>query len=219
MGWMGDGLTCTDVDECSLGMLVCGENEQCLNAPGDARCVCALGFVRDPMSRLCVTLCGNGAVDMPEMCDDGMDNSNTLPNACRLDCTLPTCGDGVIDDGEACDDGMDNGAVCGLDCQLLDAGVAMDASVGPDAGTTVDGGDGDAAADDGGSTDVDAGELEDASGPRPDGAPTSTRDAASAADASAEGRRQRDRLSAAGCNCRAATSTTKGPGTNTGTGT
>ena len=55
-------------------------------------------------------LCGNGMIDGDEECDDGTDNSDRLPNACRLDCTLPVCGDGVADDasGEQCDEGMDN---------------------------------------------------------------------------------------------------------------
>lgn len=52
--------------------------------------------------------CGNGVIDAPEECDDGSDNSDTEPNACRTNCRLPTCGDGVHDDGEECDDGGDN---------------------------------------------------------------------------------------------------------------
>jgi hypothetical protein len=44
-------------------------------------------------------------VDDDEECDDGIANSNALPDRCRTDCTLPSCGDGVIDvgDGEQCE--------------------------------------------------------------------------------------------------------------------
>ncbi|TFH23136.1 MAG: hypothetical protein E4H03_06880, partial [Myxococcales bacterium] len=52
-------------------------------------------------------VCGDGVVDenLGEECDDAGANSDTIPDACRTDCTLPTCGDGVTDTGEQCDDG------------------------------------------------------------------------------------------------------------------
>ena len=56
--------------------------------------------------------CGDGIVDREEECDDGMGNSDTLPNACRINCTRARCGDDVQDAGEQCDDGAENGAVC-----------------------------------------------------------------------------------------------------------
>lgn len=52
--------------------------------------------------------CGDGHEDPVEECDDGVDNSDSTPNACRTDCALPGCGDGVIDFGEACDDGRND---------------------------------------------------------------------------------------------------------------
>jgi len=48
-------------------------------------------------------VCGNGILEPGEACDDGADNSDVAPNACRTDCREPSCGDGVIDSGEACD--------------------------------------------------------------------------------------------------------------------
>jgi len=53
--------------------------------------------------------CGDGVVqsELGEECDDGDDNSDTDPDACRTDCVLPSCGDGVTDSGEECDDGND----------------------------------------------------------------------------------------------------------------
>lgn len=61
---------------------------------------CSSGNVASPR-------CGNGILEAGEACDDGPDNAADVPNACRLDCRLPTCGDGVVDDafGEVCDDG------------------------------------------------------------------------------------------------------------------
>ena len=49
--------------------------------------------------------CGNGVVEPPEVCDSGMNNSDTRANACRTTCVAAFCGDGVGDMGEACDDG------------------------------------------------------------------------------------------------------------------
>lgn len=51
-----------------------------------------------------VILCGDGEVEGTEECDDGADNSNTEPDACRENCVEAYCGDGVTDSGEDCDD-------------------------------------------------------------------------------------------------------------------
>lgn len=48
--------------------------------------------------------CGDGVRSGAEECDNGDANSNSTPNACRIDCRAAYCGDGVIDDGEQCDD-------------------------------------------------------------------------------------------------------------------
>jgi cysteine-rich repeat protein len=62
--------------------------------------------------------CGNGTPDPGEECDNGTSNSDTIPDACRTDCTNPRCGDGVTDTGEQCDDGntVDTDA-CSNSCQ------------------------------------------------------------------------------------------------------
>ncbi len=68
--------------------------------------------------------CGNGELDPGEECDEGEDNSDTTPNACRTNCSLPRCGDGILDDqfGEECDDGASNSDTtpnaCRTDCSL-----------------------------------------------------------------------------------------------------
>ena len=51
-------------------------------------------------------ICGDGILTSPEEeCDDGSANSNTEPDACRVDCNLASCGDGTVDAGEECDAG------------------------------------------------------------------------------------------------------------------
>src|SRR5262249_42599341 len=41
--------------------------------------------------------CGNGTPEGAEECDEGAENSDTVPDACRTNCTRAGCGDGVID--------------------------------------------------------------------------------------------------------------------------
>jgi cysteine-rich repeat protein len=41
--------------------------------------------------------------DLHEECDDGAGNSDTVPGACKTDCTVGGCGDGILDPGEQCD--------------------------------------------------------------------------------------------------------------------
>jgi cysteine-rich repeat protein len=63
-------------------------------------------------------LCGDGALDDGEACDEGANNHDE--GACKLDCTAAACGDGLVQAGvEACDDGPDNGlqyAGCSKTC-------------------------------------------------------------------------------------------------------
>jgi cysteine-rich repeat protein len=74
------------------------------------------------------SLCGNNTVDEGEDCDNGANNSDTEPNACRTNCKFPRCGDAVRDDrfGEECDDGSLNSDerpnACRTDCKLAHCG-------------------------------------------------------------------------------------------------
>ena len=55
-----------------------------------------------------------------EECDEGAANSDTVADACRTNCQLPSCGDSVVDTGygEACDDGnIVNTDACVSNCQ------------------------------------------------------------------------------------------------------
>jgi len=67
--------------------------------------------------------CGNGIVEDDEECDDGDDNSDVDPDACREDCLMAHCGDGVRDTGEGCDDGDDDDTdECRNNCSLPTCG-------------------------------------------------------------------------------------------------
>lgn len=62
-------------------------------------------------------VCGNGIVEEGEACDEGDRNSDSEPDRCRTDCTLPRCGDGVLDEGEECIAGLTSA------CSEIGAGV------------------------------------------------------------------------------------------------
>lgn len=122
-GWQGD--TCgDDIDECATSADDCDVNATCANTPGGYTCTCNAGYSGDGTS--CAEICGDGLQGPNEECDDGDDNSDVEPNACRADCTDAHCGDGVLDDGETCDDGDDNSDeqadACRTNCALASCG-------------------------------------------------------------------------------------------------
>jgi hypothetical protein len=91
-------------------------------------------------------VCGDGRVDPGEQCDDGTENSDSMPDACRSNCRFATCGDLVVDTGEVCDDGDDGtnrADSCPNDCQTPVCGdrhLHLGAEVCDD-GNTADGDD------------------------------------------------------------------------------
>ena len=86
-------------------------------------------------------ICGNGQVEWPEECDDGAENSDTTPDACRSSCNLPRCGDDTTDTGEECDDGnFDPADGCGPTCMVERCGNGvLDPSEACDDGNTENG--------------------------------------------------------------------------------
>jgi cysteine-rich repeat protein len=61
-------------------------------------------------------VCGNGALEAPEQCDDGNTASG---DGCRADCTVERCGDARLDPGEQCDDGNTAGGDgCSATCTV-----------------------------------------------------------------------------------------------------
>jgi hypothetical protein len=57
-------------------------------------------------------VCGNGLLETGEQCDDGAENDDVTPGACRTTCRPAHCGDGVIDLGEVCDAAALGGRTC-----------------------------------------------------------------------------------------------------------
>jgi cysteine-rich repeat protein len=81
----------------------------------------SFGSVSAKVLSLClpgVAQCGDGVRhEECEECDDGAANSDSAPDACRTDCSLPRCGDRTIDGGEQCDDGnLRNCDGCKVSC-------------------------------------------------------------------------------------------------------
>lgn len=66
-------------------------------------------------------VCGNGIIELGEVCDDGTLNSDVAVDGCRMSCRDAYCGDGVTDTGEECDQGYHQAIipnVCRDDCTL-----------------------------------------------------------------------------------------------------
>jgi len=95
------------------------QGEQCDDGANTPRCNLAT----------CTFRCGNGIVESGELCDDAdpslnpnNGNSNTRPDACRLNCQPARCGDGILDGGEQCDQGVNNSDTtpnaCRTNCKL-----------------------------------------------------------------------------------------------------
>jgi cysteine-rich repeat protein len=106
-------------DACCAGA-TCGQG--CCSA---GQCVAISGCPSIP------TICGNGALEAGEICDDGNTSGG---DGCAADCLsidpgwqcrvpgkrcIPLCGDGVLNGSEACDDGNAlSGDGCSSTCQL-----------------------------------------------------------------------------------------------------
>jgi cysteine-rich repeat protein len=70
-----------------------------------------------------IGLCGNGVVDVGEVCDDGNQVSG---DGCRGDCKkMEVCGDGELDVGEQCDDGNHNPADGCDNCKLTSWQISL----------------------------------------------------------------------------------------------
>ncbi|MBI1944812.1 MAG: DUF4215 domain-containing protein [Deltaproteobacteria bacterium] len=130
-GWACDGAEpsgCAPV--CGDGLLRGAEScDDGGTAGGDgcsAGCVEENGYQCTGAPSSCVTVCGDGIRAGGEACDDGVANSDTTPDACRTDCTLPFCGDLVVDSGEGCDDGdLDDRDGCRTGCRLPACGDGL----------------------------------------------------------------------------------------------
>jgi hypothetical protein len=106
-GFVGEGLTCDDLDECELNLDNCAPEATCTNTHGSFRCACNDGFV------------GNGltCADVDE-CTQGLDNCapeatcTNLPGTFECSCKSGYQGDGVTcADIQECALNLDNCSV------------------------------------------------------------------------------------------------------------
>lgn len=86
-----------------------------------ARDASGRSLVGNKMSLTCLpndAVCGNGALEVGERCDDG--NLNSC-DGCSSTCRVEVCGNGTLECGEQCDDGDLNGTEssrCNLSCEI-----------------------------------------------------------------------------------------------------
>ncbi|KTG37591.1 hypothetical protein cypCar_00011224 [Cyprinus carpio] len=93
----GDGLTCSDIDECEEN--VCPKKEtQCVNNPGSFDCICKVGY----------TLNGTECIDLDE-CESGVNNCSKFAQCVNtIGSHLCSCLNGFTGNGKNC---SDNGLV------------------------------------------------------------------------------------------------------------
>ncbi|HOU90570.1 MAG TPA: EGF domain-containing protein, partial [Polyangiaceae bacterium] len=103
-GYSGDGVECTDVDECETGADACAADAACTNTPGGYTCACAAGFAGDGVTCADLDECETGADD----CSADATCTN-LPGSYACACNAGFTGDGVTcADVDECDLGTDN---------------------------------------------------------------------------------------------------------------
>ncbi|XP_017164593.1 mucin-4 isoform X2 [Poecilia reticulata] len=92
MGFDGNGVTCTDIDECQMDN-ICPDNEtECLNTPGSFSCVCKQGY----------TLNGTQCVDVNE-CDTGQQDCSEFAHCNNTVGSYSCfCRSGYTGDGKNC---------------------------------------------------------------------------------------------------------------------
>jgi len=132
-GYAGDGLTCTDVDECSTSTPPCGDHGACTNTDGGYTCACDTGWSFDgatctPHDVCSGVACGPGGTCYDAGgtaacdCADGWTASTTSTTCvdvnecdlwapCNANATCAntdgsytcTCNDGFTGDGTSCE--------------------------------------------------------------------------------------------------------------------
>ncbi len=126
-------LTADELSQCQVRVLTCNADLEFTTAiPRGAELMTRLALALDDSGCIGNTPCGNDTIDPGEQCDDGDDNSDTDPDACRTNCMNAHCGDGVVDAGEECDDGNAiPGDGCEADCTTTPGPTCGDGVVDP----------------------------------------------------------------------------------------
>jgi cysteine-rich repeat protein len=126
-------LTPDQLSQCQAHVLACNADLALTTMmPRAAEVLARLGLPLDDSGCIGNTPCGNGDLDRDEECDDGADNSDTEPDACRTDCKDAYCGDGVVDADEDCDDGNPtDGDGCESDCTFTPSATCGDGNLDP----------------------------------------------------------------------------------------
>ena len=106
-GFVGDGKTCIDVDECAAGTATCDLAADCSNTFGGYDCTCKAGYTGDGKTCSDVDECAVGTA----ICDLAADCSNTIAS---YTCA---CKNGYSGDGKTCSD-VDECAAGTATCDL-----------------------------------------------------------------------------------------------------
>jgi len=129
-GYVWNGFTCADIDECAKGADNCHEHASCANTVGSFTCTCSDGYTGDGVSCSCDgcdgrscdgcdgrEVCGNGVTEGTEVCDTTDLNGQDCASqgfhhgilACSVNCaafdtTGCRCNSGYVWNGFTCAD-------------------------------------------------------------------------------------------------------------------
>ncbi|MCA9578773.1 MAG: hypothetical protein KC668_25260, partial [Myxococcales bacterium] len=91
-GYTGNGVTCSDVNECTNGTNNCNANAACTNTPGSFSCACNMGYTGNGVTCTDINECTNGTA----ACSPNATCNNT-PGSYGC-----TCNAGYVGDGFTC---------------------------------------------------------------------------------------------------------------------
>ncbi|XP_041432755.1 fibrillin-1 isoform X2 [Xenopus laevis] len=115
-GFIGDGVSCSDIDECAYSWLNNCSNGNCVNTIGSYHCVCPGGYTKGA---------GNTCVDIDECSRPDLNRCHPIATCTNYDGTYTCqCPPGVFGNGFHCEDGPCTGGVCGVGQDCLANGIS-----------------------------------------------------------------------------------------------